>query len=128
MSDTSLIIAYGTVVHVAGDVRIDGKFCRQGFNVEARKMGGLGAYMLDFAADPPADPPSARPPLPKPPVVLATARGTTGSDEFLCYPQVRRVSREEAIIHIVQIPNGAYYTQPKLIDSNFDFLILDAQG
>jgi predicted transposase YbfD/YdcC len=54
MPDASLIVAYGTVVNVGGDVRIDAKYCRQGFNVEARKMGGHGAYLLDFDTDPTA--------------------------------------------------------------------------
>ena len=123
MPNDPLIVAYGTVVHVSGDVRIDGKYCRHGFNVEAHKMGGLGAYLLDFDTDPP----SAGPALPKPPVVLATARGTTGHDNHLCYAQARRVSREEAVIHIFQTPNSAYYAPAGFIDSNFDFLILDAQ-
>ena len=123
MADASLIVAYGTVVNVAGDVRIDSKYCRQGFNVEARKMGGRGAYLLDFDTDPP----SAGPALPQPPVVLATARSTTGSDDHPCFAQTRRVSRDEAVIHIFQIPSNAFYVQPGLIDSNFDFLILEPQ-
>jgi len=123
MPDASLIVAYGTVVNVGGDVRIDGKYCRQGFNVEARKMGGHGAYLLDFDTDPP----SLEPALPRAPVILATARSTSGSDDHPCYAQTRRVSRDEAVIHIFQTPNNAFYVRPDLIDSNFDFLILDAQ-
>jgi hypothetical protein len=119
----SLIVAYGTVVHVAGGVRIDGKFCRPGFNVQAHKMGGLGTYLLDFDTDPS----STSSPLPRPPVVLATARGATDGEGYLCYAQARRVSRDEAIIHIIQIPSDAYYSPPGFIDSNFDFLVLEAQ-
>jgi hypothetical protein len=122
MPDASLIVAYGTVVNVAGDVRIDGKYCRPGFNVEARKMGGQGAYLLDFDTDPP----SLEPALPRAPVILATARSTSGSDDHPCYAQTRRVSRDEAVIHIFQTPDNAFYVQPGLIDSNFDFLILEA--
>jgi len=113
MADASLIAAYGTVVNVAGDVRIDSKYCRQGFNVEARKMGGHGAYLLDFDTDPP----SPGPALPRPPVVLATARGTTDSDDHPCYAQTRRVSRDEAVIHIFQTPSNAFYVQPGLIEA-----------
>jgi hypothetical protein len=121
MADASLIVAYGTVVNVAGDVRIDGKYCRQGFNVVARKMGGHGAYLLDFDTAPS----SPGPALALPPVVLATARST--SEDHPCYAQTRRVSRDEAVVHIFQTPNNAFYVQPGLIDSNFDFLILEAQ-
>ena len=39
----------------------------------------------------------------------------------------QRVSRDEAVVHIFQTPNNAFYVQPGLIDSNFDFLILEAQ-
>ena len=92
MPKASLIVAYGTVVNVAGDVRID----------------------------------SPGRALPRPPVVLATARSTTSSDNQPCYAQTRRVSREEAVIHVFRTPNNAFYVQPELIDSNFDFLILDA--
>jgi hypothetical protein len=34
---------------------------RQGFNVEARKMGGHGAYLLDFDTDPPSPGPARAP-------------------------------------------------------------------
>ena len=121
MADDSLIVAFGTVVNVAGDVRIDSKYCRRGFNVEARKMGGHGAYLLDFDTDPP----SPGPALARPPVVLTTARGTTGSDDQPCFAQTQRVSRDEAVIHIFQTPSDPFYVQPGLIDSNFDFLILE---
>jgi hypothetical protein len=84
-------------------------------------MGGHGAYLLDFDTNPS----SPGPALPLPPVVLTTARST--SDDHPCYAQTRRVSRDDVVIHIFQTPSNAFYVQPGLIDSNFDFLILEAQ-
>jgi len=111
-------------VNVAGDVRIDGKYCRQGFNVEAARWADTEPICSTLNTDPP----SLEPALPRPPVILATARSTSGSDDHPCYAQTQRVSRDEAVVHIFQTPNNAFYVQPGLIDSNFDFLILEAQG